>query len=751
MRFEFVPSDLGALVVQLAMIGVLTDAARRLGGALFSSRYGGDPAAPPRSGSDPGIGPESYPESYPVLGALDRRIERSLFVAVLALTLAVALVQGLGLAAALRPFPAAAAVALLWLTIRALTREESGLPAPPADPPAVRSAGRSAALAAGMLVGGALAVRALLMVPTEWDGLTYHLFYAAHYLQEASLVPVGLGEPHDKVGLFPGNGELIHTFLMAVVRSDLLVACGMVVCWALFGLALHALARRSGLAPAPAAAVGLLGVTLPALASRAASSYVESFLNLALIVVLLAVHRALTEPAQLRAAATIGGLAAGLAAGTKYVALPAVAVAGLALASGLAVPGLRRRTVQGLGLFAGGALLVGGLWYLRNALVTGNPFFPAPFLGLPYLERPGLIWQDSHLLARWRDYAARDFLGDALFGLPPGRFASASLGLTTLLALPLAAVMALVSLRDAIRRSQGGAGELPAAVAHLLVPAAWIVMVSTYVHLPAWGNDGWFRSGVRFAVPAAALAILLALQALARLGVPAAAQAWIAAVAAVVAVGQAAQAGVFDPLPSLARGLLVVAPPLAIALFLTWRHGRSKAARAVVFALAVVVFFLAWIVREADRERRWSAPGFVGLDFAQAAFAVERVAPGRATIAWAASSPSEFLYLFVGRRLERRVIAVPVHEGPAAAWAYRDGNARRGARRSYWLAALADAGADLVVLSRWRSFEARWPIEDDWAREAGFERIVDLPEFRAYRVPPAPVAAPGAAGMSPAR
>jgi len=729
MSATLAPADVGVLALQLALVGAVIDAARRLAGALFPGRSVENPQ-----------------------GTRAGRTERLLFAAVLALAFAVAIAQGLGFAAALLPLPIAAAIALLWLVVRLLTRGEPGPSGPPAGPKVLRSVARLACLVVGALVGGALAARALLRVPTEWDGLTYHLFYAAHYLQEARIVPVELGQPHDMVSLFPGNGELVHALLMAIVRSDLLVALGMVTCWALFGLALAGLARRLGLAPVPAAATGLLGATLPALARSAASSYVEPLLNFALVALLLAVHRALTEPAWLRAAAALGGLAAGLAVGTKYVALPVVIVAFLALASSLALSGPRRRAAQALGLFVGGVFLIGGAWYLRNWLATGNPLFPAPFLGLPHLERPGIVWEGSHLLARWRDLAARDLLGDALFGLPPGRQASTALGFATLLALPFAALTLALTLRDAVRRWRDGSREIPATVAALLVPAAWVAMVVTYLHLPFWENDGWFRSGVRFAVPAAALAIMLALSALERLRLPPPVPGWIGVLAAAVALGQAAQAGVFAALPGLARGLLLLTPPLALALLLARWRVRARAPRAVLraaaFALAVVVFLLAWILREAKRERLWTAPDFVGGDFARAALATGRAVPGPATIAWATSSHSEFLYVFLGRRLERRVITLPLHAGPRAAWAYRDGNPRRGADRAYWLSALAEARPDVLVVSRWQAFEARWPLEDGWAREEGFERVVDHPEFRAYRIPAARVWEPTSSGTA---
>jgi len=667
------------------------------------------------------------------------RGERAVAVAVVAAAQAVVLVQVLGFAGALAPLPLAVGIALAAVAAAAAGRGRG--PVPPVRREARDGAALAVALAAALALAP-VAARALLTVPTEWDGLTYHLFYPATWLQQGSLAPVAFGPPHDQTALYPANGELVHALLMAFVRSDLLVASGMVAFAVLFGVAVAALARAEGAGAAAATAAGALAATTPALASRAASSYVEPLLDFALVAALLLTRRALAEPARAPGAAALAGLAAGLAAGTKLTALPLAAWLGVALAGGLAFARVPwRRTLAAGALYAGGATLTGGAWYVRNLALAGNPFFPAPWLGLPHLERAGLVWEGSSLAERWRELARDGLLGDALFALPPARLPAMSLGWAQLVLLPLAAAGIVLALRAA--RAELRRGERCGALARLVAPAGLLVLALTYLRLPYWDNPGLFRSEVRFAVPAAAVAAALALAALSRGRVSGR---WMALLGGAGVAVQVLQAGLAAPLPGLARGVALVGVPLAGAGLLGALAPRLRtmgraAALAAALALVALGLFAAWAYREAGRERRWLAEDAVFRPFAAAALAAERARPGAAAVAWATSSHNEFLALFTGRRLERRVIAVPVHPGPEEGFRYRDGDPRRTFEREFWRAALERARPDLLVVSRWRAWRELWPPEDAWARAEGFPLVADLPELRVYEVPP-----PGAQG-----
>ena len=707
-------ADLALLVLQLALGVAAVDAGRR-----FVARF------------------------WPELAGGERLVARAL----VALLIPILLVELLGFAGWLTAPAVVAATVVAWLAARAV-----GAPVPPAappDPPQGDPRVRLPLLAAA-LVFAPLAVRALLSVPTDWDGLSYHLLYPARWLQEGRVLPSEFGAPHDQATLYPAAGEALHAFAMAIVRSDLLVAPLMVAGAALFGVAVAALARAAGAARPAAATAGALAATLPALASRAASSYVEPLLEFALVAALLFARRALADPARAVAFASLAGLAAGLAAGTKYVGLPLAAALAVGLPLALAfarLPG--RRVAAAAGGFAGATAVAGGAWYLRNALLAGNPFFPVPVFGLPHLARPGLDWEAGSIWSRWRDLAASGDLGELLFALPPGNAPAMSLGPLALAGLLGALVGTAPVVRPAWRERRGAPGRLAAS---LVLPLGLLVLIATYLRLPWWDNPGLLRSLVRFAVPAAALAFALVAAAVRREGAVRA-LAWFGAAGVLL---QGHLAGVLPAAAPLARGLPVVAVPAAVALALALlaRRGHGSRARlAAGFAAGAAAFalFLAWVFREADRPRRQLDPALPAAPFAAAALAGERAHPGAATLVWASSGHHEFLALFTGRRLERRVVGVRRHPAELPGWRRPPGDRSIvPVDPAFWRSELARAGADLLVVSRWGAAGELWPIEQQWAAAAGWSWLVDQRDFRIYGVPAAAGApgrvTPGSAG-----
>jgi len=185
-------AELVALALQLLALAAVVDAARRLVARLLPDLVGG---------------------------------ERATAVGVVAVVLPVVLVQGLGFPGVLGAPALALGAAAIWLVAaRGARPAPDGRPAPTTP----REIWALVPLAAAVAVYAPIALRAALSVPTDWDGLSYHLLYPIRWLQEARIVPSEFGPPHDQATLYPGNGEALHAFAMAFVRSDLLVAPGMV-------------------------------------------------------------------------------------------------------------------------------------------------------------------------------------------------------------------------------------------------------------------------------------------------------------------------------------------------------------------------------------------------------------------------------------------------------------------------------------------------------------------------------------------
>ena len=244
-----------------------------------------------------------------------------------------------------------------------------------------------------------------------YDTLSYHLHVPATWIADRRLeiVPAVFGDPSSAYA--PSNLELWFAFLMAPLHSDYLAGTGQVAFAALAALAIVAAVREAGGRRTAALAAALAFLLVPEVWQQARTAMTD----LGLAALLLA-----SLPFSLRAArrASPGDLvtaaaALGLAVGTKYVGLPLSLP--FALAAGLSVKSGRLRP-RHLVAAAVVAFATGGFWYLRNALVTGNPFYPVATLGLPGLTDRGAMRAWIYHLPLGHLGALGEMIGAAGFG-----------------------------------------------------------------------------------------------------------------------------------------------------------------------------------------------------------------------------------------------------------------------------------------------------------------------------------------------
>jgi len=232
-----------------------------------------------------------------------------------------------------------------------------------------------------------------------YDTLSYHLHVPASWMHERriGIVPAVFGDPAPAYA--PANLELWFLFLMAPLRSDALAGVGQLPLAALAAAAIVAVHREGG---AGSLAVGLGGALAFLLIPEVWGQMPTAMSDLGLAAFLLAalpfVVRLATAPAPRRADLITAAAAIGLAIGTKYAA----ATLALPFAAVAAGAWLRRRPLDLPGAALAAAVLVatGGFWYARNAIVTGNPFYPVavPGLSLPALYgRAEMRAWDYHL------------------------------------------------------------------------------------------------------------------------------------------------------------------------------------------------------------------------------------------------------------------------------------------------------------------------------------------------------------------
>lgn len=268
------------------------------------------------------------------------------------------------------------------------------------------------------VAGMALAAYLLLWVPAfsrpdiTWDGMTYHL-PTIHFWAEKGYVH-WIDIPPEAGTLWTANGNALFNgypkgaevvaFVLSTLSNGKLVNAPNLIYLPLAFFGIAYVARELGAARPLAACAGLLFVTVPTNVGQAASTYVDTAFASS-VIAFFALSFALLRSA--------------LPFSTAFVPSPlAVAVgAALGLALGVKAPALALGPLLGIALFvlttfcrwkvrrrtrtfvrAGGALLVvgavgivtGGFWYVRNAVIAGNPMFPVEVKAAGHTIFPGV-------------------------------------------------------------------------------------------------------------------------------------------------------------------------------------------------------------------------------------------------------------------------------------------------------------------------------------------------------------------------
>ncbi len=343
---------------------------------------------------------------WPWTALHDRRPTVRLLTTLVATSAVVVVLEvGLGMAGALAGRPlaisACAAAALLvgsFLLLRA--RRPALALAPPWFPAIARPT------PPGLLLGGLTAAAHLwllfvgaLVPPYGWDTLGYHLTDVFRLAQARSLAMVP--DPSHSF-FYPQAGELhgLWPYLLsgAGARS-----------WRVVGLGLLPLSLTAGVAARAAAeALGarrglpwiVPGVMLaPVVMIQPLAGYVDvafaAFLLASYAYAILAAVEG--RPRHVALACLAGGLALGVKISFLYFGLPVL----LLLAAPRARAAIAGRTpLRTLARVLGLALLLalgGGYWYARNAIATGNPFYPhhVRLAGLTLFAGPTEIWRTA--------------------------------------------------------------------------------------------------------------------------------------------------------------------------------------------------------------------------------------------------------------------------------------------------------------------------------------------------------------------
>lgn len=243
--------------------------------------------------------------------------------------------------------------------------------------------------------------------PYSFDDISYHLAAVATWLRTGDLRMIRFAVGDASTAFYPVLGEVASWVLFVPFRDNDVAARWTQIPFGLFSLlAVAAIARRLGLSYRGAALAAVLFACIhrvfPMLTLSAGNDQSASFFTLAAVDAGLALIR---RPG--RGAAVATGAAVGLLLATKYIGVlfaPTVLlILGLAWLVERREPESQVRVAWKaaaglLGLLAVVLAVTAGYTYLRNAVTTGNPLFPAPVTLLGVEVFPG--WESATISHR---------------------------------------------------------------------------------------------------------------------------------------------------------------------------------------------------------------------------------------------------------------------------------------------------------------------------------------------------------------
>ena len=292
--------------------------------------------------------------------------------AVIAASLVVVVLEAIGIVG-LFYLPAAvvgcvAAGGTLWIAGGRRQSHRAGAPAAPKRPSAPSRVARVfMAVAIGVVaapwVGWAIfSYRHGMLTP---DTLWYHLPQAARFVQTGSILHLQYFDRDPVTVFFPANAELFHALGLMLFRSDLL-SPAINLGWAALALmAAWAIGRPFARGPHCLIAVLLLLATPVLVDTQPGGAYNDT----ACIALVLSAAALLVNGGTSAGPATLAAMAAGLALGIKFTMIAPA----LALGAGVVAVTARGARWRTLARSAAALIVLGGWWYLRNAIATGTP------------------------------------------------------------------------------------------------------------------------------------------------------------------------------------------------------------------------------------------------------------------------------------------------------------------------------------------------------------------------------------------
>lgn len=259
--------------------------------------------------------------------------------------------------------------------------EANAAPAPDAAP---RGVSWTAWAVAGVMLAWAAGLWARLwhlawLRPCyDWDGLYYHLPTVSGWAAQGRVTWLNGGADVPFVN-YPAGVEVTTFFMHLVFGTSRLATAGNLWYWPLAFLAVVVMAHLLGLRGPWKWVSGAWIAGASGLVCQSVTCYTDpGFTATAMGAVAASGLLVFDQAVSARWRFVLWGAALGLLAGVKGTGAPFAAVLAVSVSAVLLVQGRDqwKRWLLRLGLAGCIAFAVGGYWYVRNALVTGNPIYP---------------------------------------------------------------------------------------------------------------------------------------------------------------------------------------------------------------------------------------------------------------------------------------------------------------------------------------------------------------------------------------
>ncbi|MCU0303904.1 MAG: hypothetical protein MUC56_07600 [Thermoanaerobaculales bacterium] len=304
-----------------------------------------------------------------IMPAIDDSLERVFFTLISGLGVLMVSSAVLAIGRVLRA-PAVLAVLTLWACIGAIHLYRHRPDVATFERPRISS------FALLVLAAGGLSLAAATTFSPFYDQWHYHLAFPEQWLRSGSVVVL---ERH-AYSYLPSNMGLLYSFALAGPGGW----AAQTTHWLMGVIAAGGaavLAGRLSVHGHGRLLAGAVFLATPAVIQMGALAGADLGVAAFAMAAVLAVISVDSDAAVNRRRAAAGGVFAGLAVGCKYLALatvavPLVVVAAFAAAAA-AQPGRRLRGGAAASLaVAVGVLATSGPWFVRNLVVSGNPFYP---------------------------------------------------------------------------------------------------------------------------------------------------------------------------------------------------------------------------------------------------------------------------------------------------------------------------------------------------------------------------------------